>query len=175
MSYRNQAATSSTSNNVALETSAEMLATSTSDAAPAVSLVIATSSAPAATVNTAKSAVNKTAVPPPIRFEVVTTSAEQQLGLSNRAVVPDNYAMLFAFPTDGDYGFWMIDMLVPLDMIWLSDSGVILKIDADVSPATYPDVFYPPQPVKYVLETRAGFAAERGWVVGTKVALPAPY
>lgn len=32
-----------------------------------------------------------------------------------------------------------------------------------------------PHPIKYVLETRAGFAAEKGWKVGTIVPLPKPY
>lgn len=115
-----------------------------------------------------------------MRFEPVTTEAAQEQGLGGRADVPENYAMLFVFPSDQNIGFWMKDMLVPIDMIWLSDNGTILGIDADVAPDTYhsdtdAQIFYPPQPVKYVLETRAGEARRRGWSVGTKVALPAPY
>ena len=110
-----------------------------------------------------------------MRYEVVTTEAAQEQGLGGRAVIPDNYAMLFVFAKDDTYGFWMKDMLTSIDMIWLSDNGTIVKIDDSVSPDTYPAVFYPPQPVKYVLETKAGFAREHGWKVGTKVQLPLPY
>jgi uncharacterized membrane protein (UPF0127 family) len=108
-------------------------------------------------------------------FEIVSTPALQQQGLGGRAVIPDNYAMLFVFPTDVTQGFWMKDMLTSIDMIWLSDNGTIVAIDGSVSPDTYPSVFYPPVPVKYVLETRAGFAVEKNWHVGTHVTLPLPY
>jgi uncharacterized membrane protein (UPF0127 family) len=110
-----------------------------------------------------------------ITYEVVTTPAEQQQGLSDRSTVPDNYGMLFVFPTDSEPGFWMKDMLVPLDMTWLTDSGTIVSINRDVLPSSYPFAYYPPQPIKYVIETKAGFAAEKGWHVGEQIQLPAPY
>ncbi len=109
---------------------------------------------------------------PQMRFEVVTTQAEQEQGLSGRETVPENYGMLFVFPQEERTGFWMKDMLVPIDIIWLSDTGTILGIEDSVSPDTYPEAFYPPQPAKYVLETKAGEARRRGWSVGTQIALP---
>lgn len=110
-----------------------------------------------------------------MRFDIADTPDTQQLGLGNRASVPDNYGMLFVFQKADRYGFWMKDMLVPIDMVWLGDDGSIILIDHSVDPDTYPHAFYPPVPVRYVLETRAGYASEHGWTVGTKVALPAPY
>jgi uncharacterized membrane protein (UPF0127 family) len=110
-----------------------------------------------------------------MRFEIVDTEAEQALGLGNRASIPDNYGMLFVFKDKQRYGFWMKDMLAPIDITWLSDNGTILLIDHSVSPDTYPRAFYPPVPVRYVLETRAGYAADHAWSVGTQVPLPAPY
>jgi uncharacterized membrane protein (UPF0127 family) len=112
---------------------------------------------------------------PSLRFEVVTTPAQQEQGLGGRANIPDNYAMLFVFPSADTYGFWMKDMLVPIDMIWLANDGTIIKIDASVPVNSYPNAYYPPAPVKYVLETKAGFATEHGWIVGSKVSLPLPY
>ena len=110
-----------------------------------------------------------------ITFEIVSDSAAQQKGLSGRPVIPDNYGMLFVFPTDGNYGFWMVDMLAPIDMVWLLSDGSIAGITPSVSPDTYPTVFYPPTPIRYVLETQAGFAKKKGWKVGTKITLPLPY
>lgn len=112
---------------------------------------------------------------PAMRFEVVTTQAAQAQGLGGRSDVPENYGMLFVFPTDQRVGFWMKDMQVPIDIIWLSDTGAVLGIEDSVSPDTYPKAFYPPQPVKYVLETRAGEARRREWVTGSQVSLPPPY
>ncbi len=108
-----------------------------------------------------------------MHFEIVTTDVAQERGLGGPADIPQNYGMLFVFPVAKQYGFWMKDMLTPIDMIWLSDTGKIIAIDASVSPATYPQAFYPPQPVRFVLETRAGEAARRGWTIGTDVHLPA--
>lgn len=112
---------------------------------------------------------------PSMSFEIADTPAKQEQGLSNRASIPDNYAMLFVFRQPARVGFWMKDMLVPIDMIWLSDNGTIVLVDHSVDPSTYPHAFYPPVPVPYVLETRAGYANDHGWDVGKKVALPAPY
>jgi len=105
-------------------------------------------------------------------YEIVTDSAAQQLGLGGRADIPEKYGMLFIFPHDDMYGFWMKDMLVPIDMVWLSDTGTILKIDSAIATSTYPNVFYPPQPVRYVLETRAGESQRQGWEVGTELSIP---
>jgi uncharacterized membrane protein (UPF0127 family) len=69
----------------------------------------------------------------------------------------------------------MKDMRVPLDIIWLSDTGDIVHIERSVSPDSYPRVFYPGTPARYVLEMRAGQAALRKWEVGSRVALPLPY
>jgi uncharacterized membrane protein (UPF0127 family) len=66
----------------------------------------------------------------------------------------------------------MKDMFVSIDIIWLADDGTVLAIDESVSPSTYPTPFYPPQPVRLVLETRAGETRAQGWTVGTKIPLP---
>lgn len=66
----------------------------------------------------------------------------------------------------------MKDMLVPIDILWLSDTGEVLGVEESVAPETYPRVFYPPQPVRLVLETRAGESRAQGWIVGEHVPLP---
>lgn len=106
------------------------------------------------------------------RIEIASSSAARQHGLSGRTDVPQEYGLLFVFEEKGDYGFWMKDMKVSIDMLWLADDGTILGITDNVSPDTYPQAFHPPAPVRYVLETRAGEAARKGWGVGTKLSLP---
>ncbi|HEX8946642.1 MAG TPA: DUF192 domain-containing protein, partial [Candidatus Paceibacterota bacterium] len=110
-----------------------------------------------------------------VRFEIATTTAAQERGLGGRASIPSDYGMLFVFTTPDRYGFWMKDMLVPIDIIWLSDTGMVLGVEDSVATSTYPHVFYAPEPVRYVLETRAGVASARGWSVGAHVPLPPPY
>ncbi|MDB4992147.1 MAG: hypothetical protein JWL75_392 [Parcubacteria group bacterium] len=111
----------------------------------------------------------------PMHFEVVTTDAAQERGLGGRTVIPENYGMLFVFAQDFNVGFWMKDMQVSIDIVWLSDNGTVLGIEDSISPNTYPNSVYPPKPVKYVLETKAGEMRRRGWEVGTKIPLPLPY
>ena len=108
-------------------------------------------------------------------FEIADTSAKQELGLGGRSLIPENYGMLFPFSHDTKPGFWMKDMLQPIDIIWLSDTGAIAAIDANVAVDTYPSVLYPPSPIRYVLETRAGLAASKKWTIGTVIPLPLPY
>ena len=105
-------------------------------------------------------------------FEIADTQAKQERGLSGRAHIPDNWGMLFVLPTESAPGFWMKDMLVPIDIIWLSKDGTIVSINHSVSPDTYPQSFYPLRPVSFVLETRAGYAKEHGWELGTHIDLP---
>ncbi|HWH07305.1 MAG TPA: DUF192 domain-containing protein [Candidatus Paceibacterota bacterium] len=109
-----------------------------------------------------------------MKIEIAADRDSRERGLSGRANVPDDYGLLFVFETPDRYGFWMKDMLVPIDIVWLSDNAAIVGIEHSVFPATFPSVFYPPQPVRYVLETRAGYAGDKGWEVGTVLPLPIP-
>ena len=109
---------------------------------------------------------------PAFNFEIVASNAARAQGLSGRTEVPPAYGMLFVFDRADRYGFWMKDMLVSIDMIWLADDGTIIAIEKNVSPDTYPTPFYPPQPVRLVLETRPGESVAQGWEVGTKISLP---
>jgi uncharacterized membrane protein (UPF0127 family) len=105
-------------------------------------------------------------------FEVADTDEKRIAGLSGRTDIPHDYGLLFVFEEPGYYGFWMVDMQEAIDILWLSDDGTILGINASVAPETYPEVFYPPQPVRHVLETRAGEAERQRWNVADRIELP---
>ena len=102
-----------------------------------------------------------------LRIEFATTTATREKGLGGRQSIPGDYGMLFVFPSDGYYGFWMKDTLVPLDMFWLNDKGQVVSIAQDVATSTYPEVFYPSTAARYVLETAAGFAHAHAIATGT--------
>lgn len=108
------------------------------------------------------------------KVEIVDSSEERAKGLSGRTDIPDDYGMLFVFDIPDNYAFWMKGMETAIDIVWLADTGEILRIEEAVSPDTYPKAFYPPRPVRYVLEVRSGLSQERGWNIGTKLALPLP-
>jgi uncharacterized membrane protein (UPF0127 family) len=93
-----------------------------------------------------------------IPVAVADTDEERELGLSGTAVLPQNAGKLFIFNAPGKYGFWMKDMRYAIDIIWIDESFRIVGIAEGILPGTYPEVFYPPSPVKYVLEVNAGFS-----------------
>jgi uncharacterized protein len=106
-----------------------------------------------------------------LTIQYALTEAQREKGLGGRETVPPDYGMLFVFPTDGYYRFWMKDTLVPLDMFWLNDQGQVVYIAHDVLPSSYPNVFYPTAPARYVLETAAGFADSHNIATGTPLEL----
>lgn len=107
-----------------------------------------------------------------LRIELATTSAVQQKGLGGRESIPSDYGMLFVFPKSDMYGIWMLDTLAPLDIFWLDANGHVVSIAEEVQPASYPHVFYPATPARYVLETAAGFARKHDVATGTPLVLP---
>jgi len=106
-----------------------------------------------------------------LRIEYATTTTEREKGLGGRTNIPDDYGMLFIFPKDDRYGFWMKDMFVPIDIFWLNDKGQVISMAHNVATSSYPDVFYPIAPALYVLETSAGFADEHNIATGTPLLL----
>ncbi|MBU2103489.1 DUF192 domain-containing protein [Patescibacteria group bacterium] len=105
-------------------------------------------------------------------YEVVDTDALRQQGLSGRESIPQNYGMLFVFPAKDLHGFWMKDMQFAIDMIWINEEGIIVGIEREATPESFPQSFFPSEPVPYVLETVPGEAERQGWGIGTQLALP---
>ena len=106
-----------------------------------------------------------------LSIDYALSEAAREKGLGGRTSVPDDYGMLFVFPKDGYYGFWMKDTLVPLDMFWLDDKGHVVYIAQDVATSSFPNVFYPSSLARYVLETAAGFALAHSIATGTPLLL----
>ncbi|MDD2657459.1 MAG: DUF192 domain-containing protein [Candidatus Pacebacteria bacterium] len=106
-----------------------------------------------------------------LRLDYATTTEARERGLSGRTSIPGDYGMLFVFPKDDRYGFWMKDTLVSLDMFWLDAQGQVVSIAREVATSSYPNVFYPSAPARYVLETAAGFADAHLITIGTPLRL----
>ncbi len=103
------------------------------------------------------------------RASVANTPELRKQGLSDTLVLPDDEAKLFIFDTVDTYSFWMKDMNYPIDIFWLDENKIIVHIEEDVQPDTYPTSFKPSLPALYVLETNAGIATQLGVVVGDTV------
>lgn len=106
-----------------------------------------------------------------IELEVAKTEAEQAIGLMYRESLPDNRGMLFPFNPPRAVGFWMKNVLINLDMIFLRD-GEIKAIATNVPPCKQsPCPIYGPGAIKIdqVIELRGGRASELGLKVGDRI------
>jgi hypothetical protein len=104
-----------------------------------------------------------------IQAEIADTPALLEKGLGGRDSLPADRGMLFMFSQAGKYGFWMKDMRFPLDIVWMNADKTVVRVDSSVPPDSYPDLYGPPVPVKYVLEMNAGMAEKTGIVDGTRL------
>jgi uncharacterized membrane protein (UPF0127 family) len=96
--------------------------------------------------------------------ELADTSEKQALGLMFRDHLADDRGMLFLFPGEAMRSFWMKNTRIPLDIFYF-DSGLrLVSVAKNAQPCRsqrcppYPSA----APARYVLELRAGKAAELG-------------
>lgn len=102
-----------------------------------------------------------------VKLEIVDTPEKMSLGLGGRAGLPEGQGMWFVLPAEDMTGFWMKDMKFSIDILWLDGELKVTGIQHSLSPDTYPEVFYPEFPSRYVLEVPAGFAATNGITLGS--------
>ncbi len=109
------------------------------------------------------------------QLEVAQTPQQQALGLMFRSELPDDRGMLFPFGMPRRTSFWMKDVPVALDMVFLRNEKVVF-IAAEAPPcASEPCPTYGPSTelVDQVVELRSGRAAEIGLQVGDMVTVTA--
>lgn len=99
-------------------------------------------------------------------LEVAGTDALRTKGLSGHVALHEGEGMLFEFPEDSRYGFWMKDMGYPIDIVWLDNDYHVVDVKKNATPASYPEIFTPASPARYVMEISAGFFDERHFKVG---------
>lgn len=112
-----------------------------------------------------------------ISARLAKTSEEHKQGLSGVSSLGPNEGMLFVFETKQRPPFWMKDMLIALDFIWIVD-GKVSQLNKNVPPPvaqTSDDklpLIVPNDPVDYVLEVNAGFIDSHQIMVGDSVTIP---
>lgn len=107
-----------------------------------------------------------------IFLEVAATPQQQALGLMYREALPSDRGMLFPMGRPRPVSFWMKNVPVALDMVFIYQ-GQIVGL-AETPPCTAdPCPTYGPgsQLVDQVIELRAGRAAELGLAAGDEVVI----
>ena len=106
-----------------------------------------------------------------VGVEVVADDELRAQGLMYRDHLEPGAGMLFVFPEDGDYPFWMKNTRIPLDMIWIDATQKVAAVKFHVPPCVIADCpSYPPNAVaRYVLEVGGGVAEQHGIKAGDQL------
>jgi uncharacterized membrane protein (UPF0127 family) len=109
--------------------------------------------------------------PHAFQVEIARDDATRERGLMDRRYMAPDHGMLFEFDRDAPVSFWMKNTYIPLDMIFISRSGVVTRIVANAEPLS--ERVIPSGPAcAAVLELNGGAAASIGLKVGDRVRHP---
>ena len=103
--------------------------------------------------------------------EIPATKATRSKGLMFRDELAKDSGMLFVFPNERRRKFWMKNMLIPLDIVYIDSQRRIVSMALNAqSCVDEPCASYPSGvPARYVLEINAGDAAFLNLKVGDEI------
>lgn len=116
------------------------------------------------TVQTAKG-------PQKFAIELALSDAQMEQGLMFRRSLAPNAGMLFDFKAPTNVTMWMKNTLIPLDMLFLDNSGRIIDIHERAVPLST-DIIASHAPARYVVELNGGTAARLGIKPGDQATSP---
>lgn len=102
------------------------------------------------------------------QVEMALTSDQQTVGEMFRTSVPENGGMLFDWGRPRESQMWMRNTLVPLDMVFIEQSGRIRAIAENTVPQSLA-MIDSRGPVRATLELQGGVTAKLGIRVGDMV------
>lgn len=109
-----------------------------------------------------------------INAEIADTPKLRTQGLAGREKLASDSGVLFIFSESKKYQFWMKNMKLAIDMIFISDGNVV-DILKNVPPPTLGTkdealpIYQPVLPVNMVLEVGSGFVDANGIKLGDNV------
>ena len=107
-----------------------------------------------------------------IQAEIADSFKGRQRGLMFREKLAESQGMLFIFEDEDIQTFWMKNMVLPLDIIWIDAQKRIVDIRENVQPCRQTcENIVPVAKAKYVLEVKAGFVKVNMIKLGDKVRL----
>ena len=94
-----------------------------------------------------------------ITAAVADSPESRSSGLMFRESLSEDGGMLFVLDSEGYWSFWMRNVRMPLDIIWINNDLVVVDVQSAVpcSGLVCPS-YSPAAPAKYVLELNAGYA-----------------
>jgi uncharacterized protein len=103
--------------------------------------------------------------------EPVGNQGDMMRGLMFRNELKPNHGMLFLHQVETPQAYWMFQVRIPLDIIWIDRNRRIVEIVANAQPCMAAKSGECPnyggtKPAQYVLEIAGGEVAKRGLAVG---------
>lgn len=102
------------------------------------------------------------------RIEIATSPAQQQQGLMFRRELAADAGMLFIYRPRRVISMWMRNTIIPLDMLFIAEDGVIVKIVERTVPLSLASISSD-QRVRAVLEVNGGTVARLNLAPGDRV------
>ena len=103
--------------------------------------------------------------------EIADTDPERSAGLMFRVDFPKSRAMLFDFGQTRAVSMWMKNTPLPLDMVFVDETGLVVGVAASTTPQSF-HIISAPQPIRYVLEINAGQTTENNIKKGSQLKHP---
>jgi len=105
-----------------------------------------------------------------IRAEEEMSEMDMQKGMMFRDSLAPGRGMLFIHQTPGQYPYWMYQVRIPLDIIWMDSTHRIVEISADTPPcktkASLCGNYGGHETAQFVLELGGGEARRQALTVG---------
>ncbi len=105
-------------------------------------------------------------------IELADSPEERSKGLMHRKTLPQSSGMLFIFEQPQPVWFWMKNTLIPLDIIFMDQSGTVNKVHEMAQPHDLTQI-YGGDDIQYVFEINGGLAAALGIAAGSQLRHPA--
>ena len=106
-----------------------------------------------------------------VNLELATTPEETTTGLMFRPSLAEDRGMLLLWTEERLATIWMMNVLVPLDIVYLDNAGHVVELVTDAQPCRAEPCprFAAEEPSRAVLELAAGSAVSHGIEVGTVI------
>jgi uncharacterized membrane protein (UPF0127 family) len=105
-----------------------------------------------------------------LQVEIAETEKQRAQGLMYRPFLASNKGILFVFDLVGIQRVWMRNTLIALDVVFMSEEGVVVSIVQGLKPCKQEPckVYDSNKTAKYMLEVNAGMIEKADVFVGQK-------
>jgi len=105
-----------------------------------------------------------------VKAEIADDLIKRTKGLMFRKGLGEKEGMLFVFDEENYHGFWMMNMSIPIDMIWINKEKKVVDITKNAQPCgLICSSYIPKEKVMYVLEVNANFTERHNVKIGSQL------